>query len=122
MVPATAIPVTVGSWLMVARTPLKDAACWAGMPAAVRCTRAPNPVPWAAPARTSTAVACQGHAPGLVSQARRVQAAAKVVRAACGTRGSQAAGSRVQVTEAVANPAAYPAKVSPEASGLSPRA
>jgi len=65
-------------------------------------------------------VACQGHAAALVSHASRPQAAAKISKAACGSRDCQ--GSRVQVIDAVANPAAYPANVSPDRSGLSARA
>src|SRR5215469_6422752 len=122
MVPATATPVTIASWLTVASTPLKDAACAAGRPAAVRCTSASNPVPCAAPAMTSNAVACHGQPPPLVSQESRPQVDANTANAAIGRRGCQPAGSLVQVTEAVANPAAYPAKVSPDARGLCLRA
>src|SRR5215475_12502672 len=43
MVPATATPVTMASWLTVARTPLKDAARAAGTPAAVRCASTGSP-------------------------------------------------------------------------------
>src|SRR5258708_18924732 len=101
-----AIPVTIASWLTVARTPLNEAARAAGTPAVVRCTSASNPLPCATPAMTSTALACQGHAPALVSQASRPLAAAETAQAACRSRGCRAAGSLLQVTDAVANPAA----------------
>src|SRR6266704_1829631 len=112
----------MASWLVVARTPLNEAAWLAGTPELARWARMSNPVPCAAPARTSSTVACQGHAVVLVSQARRPVAAAKTENAACGSHGCQAAGSLAQVTDARANPAAYATKVSPEASGLSPSA
>ena len=118
MVPATATPVTIASWLTVASTPLKDAARAAGTPAAVRCASTSNPMPCAAPAITSNAVACHGQPPALVSQESRPQVVANAANAASGRRGCQPAGNLVQVTEAAANPAAYPAKVSPDASGL----
>ncbi len=122
MVPAIAVPAMIGSWLIVASTPLNASVSAAGMPEAVRWTIVSKPVPCAAPAMTSSAVACQGHPPPRVSHASRPVTAANTANAACGSRGCHRDGTLVQVTDAVANPAAYPAKVSPERSGLSCRA
>ena len=106
MVPATAIPMVMASWVIVASTPLNEAVWLAGTLTLARWASAPNPVPCAAPARASTAVAVQGHDPVLVSQASSPAEALKAANAAAGSRGCQLAGTRVQVREAPANPAA----------------